>query len=104
VEQARADTGQDNIGFLFDTFHLATSGDDLDRVVDEYAHLVAHVQIADAPGRGEPGTGSVDVAGVIERLWEAGYRGTVACEYKPTVGTEKSLGWIAGVPRLAGLG
>jgi hydroxypyruvate isomerase len=104
VEQARADTGQDNIGFLFDTFHLATSGDDLDRVVDEYAHLVAHVQIADAPGRGEPGTGSVDVAGVIGRLWEAGYRGTVACEYKPTVGTEKSLGWIAGVPRLAGLG
>ena len=104
VDRVRADTGLDNIGLLFDTFHLTTSGDDLDRAVDSYARLIAHVQIADAPGRGEPGTGMVDVPGVVERLWHNGYRGAVACEYKPTTKTEDTLGWIAGVPRLAGLG
>jgi hydroxypyruvate isomerase len=104
VEQVRADTGSAAIGLLFDTFHLATSGEDLDRVVDEHAALVAHVQLADAPGRGQPGSGEVDVAGVVERLWRKGYRGAVACEYKPTTTTEDSLDWIAGVPRLAGLG
>ncbi|QRP43617.1 hydroxypyruvate isomerase family protein [Amycolatopsis sp. FDAARGOS 1241] len=100
VEQVRADTGARNIGLLFDTFHLTTSGEDLTKVVDEYADFVAHVQIADAPGRGEPGTGQVDVAGVVERLWQSGYRGRVACEYKPTVPTEESLAWLSGVPRL----
>jgi hydroxypyruvate isomerase len=72
-------------------------------VVDDYAELVAHVQVADAPGRGAPGIGGVDVAGVIERLWRKGYRGAVACEYKPATKTEESLGWITDVPRLTGL-
>ncbi|WP_432852699.1 hydroxypyruvate isomerase family protein [Amycolatopsis sp. CA-161197] len=100
VEQARADTGADTIGLLFDTFHLTTSGDDLKRVIDTHGSLIAHVQLADAPGRGQPGTGDIDFAGVLEHLWRAGYRGNVACEYKPTVPTEESLGWVEGVPHL----
>ncbi|MET7996057.1 TIM barrel protein [Amycolatopsis sp. NPDC005232] len=100
VEQARTDTGADTIGLLFDTFHLTTSGDDLEQVIDTHAPLITHVQLADAPGRGQPGTGEVDFAGVLERLWQAGYRGNVACEYKPTVPTEESLAWLEGVPRL----
>ncbi|MGW4487661.1 hydroxypyruvate isomerase family protein [Amycolatopsis sp. NPDC004368] len=100
VEQARTDTGADSIGLLFDTFHLTTSGDDLLKVIDTHAALIAHVQLADAPGRGQPGTGDIDFAAVTERLWNSGYRGNVAGEYKPTVVTEESLGWLEGVPRL----
>lgn len=103
VRQVRSDTGLENIGLLYDTFHLATSGDDLIRDVAEFASLIAHVQIADAPGRGEPGTGGIDFARVLDELWSSGYRGSVACEYKPTVPTTDSLGWIEGAPRLGSL-
>jgi hydroxypyruvate isomerase len=101
VRQVRSDTGLANIGLLYDTFHLATTGDDLIRDVTDFASLISHVQIADAPGRGEPGTGTIDVARILDELWAAGYRGRIACEYKPTVPTTDSLGWIAAIPRLA---
>ncbi|MEU8633122.1 TIM barrel protein [Amycolatopsis sp. NPDC048633] len=101
VEEVRATTGSAAIGLLFDTFHLATSGDDLNGVAAAHAGLIAHVQLADSPGRGEPGTGGVDFAGALETLWQHGYRGTVACEYKPTTVTEDSFGWLAGLPRLS---
>lgn len=103
VRQVRSDTGLQGIGLLYDTFHLATSGDDLIRDVTDFASFIAHVQIADAPGRGEPGTGVIDFARVLEELWVAGYRGLVACEYKPTAPTADSLGWIDGIPRLGSL-
>jgi hydroxypyruvate isomerase len=103
VERVRA-TGPENLGLLFDTFHLTTSGDDLGAVITEHAGAIAHVQVADAPGRAEPGTGTVDVPGTVAALWAAGYRGAVAAEYKPSGPTEESLGWIAGVPRLEQLG
>jgi hydroxypyruvate isomerase len=103
VRQVRSDTGLANIGLLYDTFHLATSGDDLIGDVKDFASLIAHVQIADAPGRGEPGTGNIDFTHVLDELWASGYRGSVACEYKPTVPTADSLGWIEGIPRLAAL-
>jgi hydroxypyruvate isomerase len=101
VERVRAVVGTLNIALLFDTFHLANNGDDLDAVIDRHVDAIGHVQIADAPGRGEPGTGTVDIPGVVDHLWSAGYRGAVACEYKPTRPTEETLDWISGVPHLA---
>lgn len=103
VERIRAAAGCESAGFLFDTFHLTTSGDDLLAVVDEHVALIAHVQLADAPGRSEPGTGIVDVPAVVDRLWSAGYRGAAACEYSPTVPTEQTFGWLDDAPRLAAL-
>jgi hydroxypyruvate isomerase len=52
------------------------------------------VQIADAPGRGEPGTGSLDLDGYLTTLEEGGYDGYVGLEYKPTTTTEESLSWL----------
>jgi hydroxypyruvate isomerase len=101
VERVREASGLDNVGLLFDTFHLASNGEDLFDVIAAHHELIAHVQIADAPGRGEPGTGTVDVPGVVEALWAVGYRGTVAAEYKPTRPTPETLGWIAATPHLA---
>jgi len=83
-----------NVGLLFDTFHLGSNGVDLIEAAGRYATQSAHVQLADAPGRGEPGSGDLDIDGTLTALYDGGYRDLVAAEYKPTVRTEDSLGWI----------
>jgi hydroxypyruvate isomerase len=94
VVQAVRDTGQANIGFLCDLFHLANNGDDVPGAIAAYADLTAHVQIADCPGRGEPGTGSLDLDGLLGDLADRGYAGWVGLEYKPSTDTETSLAWL----------
>jgi hydroxypyruvate isomerase len=94
VVQAVRDTGQANIGFLCDLFHLANNGDDVAGAIAAYVDLIAHVQIADCPGRGEPGTGSLDLDGLLGDLADRGYAGWVGLEYKPSTDTETSLAWL----------
>ena len=91
VDDVRA-TGAANVGFLLDLFHLANNGDDLDQAVTAYGGTVAHVQVADWPGRGEPGTGELDLDHYLGRLADHGYTGWVGLEYKPTTTTVESLG------------
>jgi hydroxypyruvate isomerase len=93
VGRARA-AGAENVGILFDLYHLAANGDDIDRAIAAHADRIAHVQIADAPGRGEPGSGRLDLDGYLSRLEQAGYDGWVALEYRPAVSTPDSLGWL----------
>ena len=93
VRQART-AGAANVGFLCDLYHLASNGDDLDAAIAGYAGYVAHVQIADAPGRGEPGSGRLDLDRYLAALVRRGYRGWVSLEYKPTGTTEASLAWL----------
>jgi len=83
-----------NVGFLCDLFHLANNGDDLDQAIDRYADRIAHVQIADHPGRHEPGTGTLDLLKYLRRIEDGGYDGYVALEYIPTGATVDSLGWL----------
>lgn len=75
--------GEANIGLLFDVYHLATNGDDVDAARAAYADRIAHVQIADAPGRDQPGTGEAPIARWTEDLLTGGYTGWVGLEYKP---------------------
>ncbi len=91
IDRVRDETGVDNLGFLCDLYHLSVNGDDLDAVIDTYANRVAHVQIADAPGRGEPGTGTLDLERYLTKLADAGYDGWVGLEYKTTSTTEQGL-------------
>ena len=93
VQRARA-AGAANVGFLCDLYHLASNGDDLDAAIAAYAGVTAHVQIADAPGRGEPGSGELDLDRYLAALEDHGYRGWVSLEYKPTTTTEASLAWL----------
>jgi hydroxypyruvate isomerase len=87
--------GAANVGFLCDLYHLAVNGDDIDAAIERYAGQIAHVQIADAPGRGEPGTGTLDLDRYLGALEAAGYHGWVSLEYKPsTADTVKSLDWL----------
>jgi hydroxypyruvate isomerase len=82
----------DNLSLLFDTFHLGSNGVDL--LATAASVPVAHVQLADSPGRGEPGSGSLPIDATLDTLKAAGYQGVAACEYKPTTDTLTSLGWL----------
>jgi hydroxypyruvate isomerase len=86
--------GSGNVGFLCDLFHLANNGDDVDAAIAGYADRVAHVQIADAPGRGEPGSGDLPLDRWLGELEKSGYAGFVGLEYKPTTTTDESLAWL----------
>ncbi len=94
VRDVRA-TGVDNVAFLLDLYHLAANGDDLDAAIADHVGVTGHVQIADAPGRGEPGTGELDLQRHLGDLAAAGYAGWVGLEYKPTTATTpESFDWL----------
>jgi hydroxypyruvate isomerase len=91
VEQASAVA---NLRLLFDVYHLAVNGDDIDSAIAQYADRIGHVQIADAPGRNEPGTGELDIDGYLGKLADAGYAGHVGLEYKPSGDSAASFDWL----------
>jgi hydroxypyruvate isomerase len=76
--------GADNMALLADLYHLSVNGDDVAKAIDVHFGRIGHVQIADSPGRHEPGTGQLDLAGWLHTLDERGYTGYVAAEYQPT--------------------
>jgi hydroxypyruvate isomerase len=84
----------DGLGLLLDVYHLACAGLEPLAAIDRYAALIGHVQVSDWPGRGEPGSGSLDVWGILERLDASGYRGAVGLEYEPQGTTEASFGFL----------
>lgn len=92
VNSVPASTGA-GLGLLFDTYHLTNNGEDLVARIQQYAGHIAHVQLADSPGRGEPGTGTVDFPAVVAALSTAGYAGLLAAEYKPQGDTVEGLTW-----------
>ncbi|MGW2411713.1 TIM barrel protein [Streptomyces tubercidicus] len=95
VDTVNAATGLDNARFLMDLYHLSMNGEDLDEVIDRYTPKTAHVQIADNPGRGAPGTGDLDLAGLLDRLAKAGYDGWTGLEYKPgDRPSAETFGWL----------
>jgi hydroxypyruvate isomerase len=94
IDRVEHETGVGNLGFLCDLYHLATNGDDLDQVIATYGDRVAHVQIADAPGRNEPGTGTLDLDRHLAGLAAAGYDGWVGLEYKPSGASDDSFAWL----------
>ncbi|MDF3289936.1 MULTISPECIES: TIM barrel protein [Streptomyces] len=83
VDRVNAATGLGNARFLMDLYHLSMNGEDLHEVIDRYTDKTGHVQIADNPGRGFPGTGELDFDDLLGRLRKAGYDGWVGLEYKP---------------------
>jgi hydroxypyruvate isomerase len=86
--------GEPNIALLADLYHLAVNGDDVDAVIADHTDRIAHVQIADAPGRNEPGTGTLPLLSQLDDLHAAGYDGWVGLEYKPSGASADSFGWI----------
>jgi hydroxypyruvate isomerase len=86
--------GEPNVRFQFDCYHLQRmEGQLIDGLVKNLP-WIGHVQVADVPGRHEPGTGEIHYANVLTALERAGYDGYVGLEYRPSGKTEDSFGWL----------
>ncbi|MEU0511145.1 TIM barrel protein [Amycolatopsis sp. NPDC006125] len=90
------EVGAGNIALLTDVYHLGSNGDDLDALLTPpLLARTGHVQVADAPGRHEPGTGTLGVTAWLDRLAATGYDGWVGLEYVPRGSTVDSFGWLS---------
>jgi len=92
IDRVQADYGVESLRLLADLYHLAVNGDDVGAAIDAYAARIGHVQIADAPGRGEPGTGALDIPRYLNQLAGKGYAGYVGLEYKST--RQDTFDWL----------
>ena len=86
-----------NVALLADLYHLAKMGEDVPEVLSAYRDRIAHVQIADPPGRGAPGTGTLDFEPLFAQLAAQGYAGSVGLEYHPLdpADSSTSFGWLS---------
>jgi hydroxypyruvate isomerase len=83
VDKVNEATGLGNAKFLMDLYHLSMNGEDLPSVIERYTPITGHVQIADNPGRGAPGAGTLPLEELLDQLKKSGYDGWVGLEYKP---------------------
>ena len=89
------DVNRDNVRLQYDAYHMQRMEGDVTATIEEHLDEIAHVQIADSPGRGQPGTGELAYDFILRRLEELGYDGYVGLEYKaPDGDTEASLEWL----------
>ena len=88
------EVGADNLRLQFDVYHVHIMEGDVVASIQRNIRHIAHVQIADDPGRHEPGTGTIDFASVFQALEDANYADWVGCEYVPLKTTEESLSWL----------
>jgi len=95
ISLVRAQAGVANVAFLADLYHLGKMGEDLPGTLAREAASIAHIQIADVPDRGAPGTGELDYEALFGQLARQGYAGWIGCEYKPTdpADSSTSFGW-----------
>ena len=75
----------------FDIYHVVMGGEDPLAFVSQHAERIGHVQVADVPGRHEPGTGSVDLVSILDAIEQSGYAGWVGFEYLPSMESRLSL-------------
>jgi hydroxypyruvate isomerase len=80
-----------NFGVLYDLYHSTVEGEDVAAELANAGDLIKYVQIADAPGRGEPGSGSIDWHARLTDLGNSGYAGPIGLEYYPTIDSAKSV-------------
>ncbi|HEY4251137.1 MAG TPA: 2-oxo-tetronate isomerase [Roseomonas sp.] len=87
--------GPDLVGMQFDLYHCQITEGDIVKRVEKHLPLIAHMQVADNPGRNEPGTGEVNWPFVFKTIDGLGFRGWIGCEYRPAGETVAGLGWYA---------
>ncbi len=87
-----------NIRLLFDAFHTTNAGMDAADFVSAHADMIAHIHIADHPGRHEPGTGAFDFSRFFAALDAVGYGGRIGLEYLPAGNTREGLAWLDAYP------
>ncbi len=86
--------GSDNLFLQYDIYHMQRMEGELAATIERNLPRIAHIQLADNPGRNEPGTGEIAWRFLFDHLDRIGYRGWVGCEYKPKTTTDAGLGWL----------
>jgi hydroxypyruvate isomerase len=102
IRRVEREAGVANLRLLADLYHLAVNGDHVDEAIAAHAPRTGHVQIADAPGRHEPGTGTLPLDRWLAGLERHGYAGWVGLEYKPSGASADSFDWLPRERRGAG--
>ena len=90
-----ADVGSDNLFVLYDLYHMQRMEGELAGSIKNNLMRIAHLQLADNPGRNEPGTGEINYPFLFGFIDSIGYEGWIGCEYKPVAQTNESLKWFA---------
>ena len=96
TKQAKAileDVGSDNLFLQHDLYHMQIMEGDLARTIEANLDLISHMQLADNPGRHEPGSGEINYTFLLSFIDDIGYDGWIGCEYVPAGTTEDGLGW-----------
>ena len=88
-------TGSENIFLQYDIYHMQRMEGELAATMQTHLSRIAHIQLADNPGRNEPGTGEINYPFLFALLDRIGYGGWIGCEYKPRTTTTEGLGWYA---------
>jgi hydroxypyruvate isomerase len=95
IERVERASGATNLRFLADLYHLHRAGEDLARTVSAVGRRLGHVQVADDPGRHQPGSGETDFRFALTALRAAGYQGYLGLEYRPLGPSADSFDWLA---------
>ncbi|SBT40780.1 hydroxypyruvate isomerase family protein [Micromonospora narathiwatensis] len=94
ADAVNAVTGLTNVGVLCDLYHHGRSGEDVPALLRRHAARIAHVQVADDPGRGRPGSGALDYPAYFDALQDIGYHGWIGLEYEPTRDPAVDYDWL----------
>jgi hydroxypyruvate isomerase len=89
------EVGSDNLYVQYDIYHMQIMEGDLARTIETNLSRIAHLQLADNPGRNEPGTGEINYPFLFAHLDKIGYSGWIGCEYRPRTTTADGLGWFS---------
>lgn len=95
IDEVMAEGGIDNLLLQYDIYHMQRMEGELAATMTRLLPRIGHVQLADNPGRNEPGTGEINYPFLFALLDRIGYAGHIGCEYKPATTTEAGLGWFA---------
>jgi hydroxypyruvate isomerase len=88
------EVGSDNLFLQYDIYHAQRMEGELAATLSKHLARIAHVQVADNPGRSEPGSGEINYDFLFAHMDRIGYKGSVGCEYKPAGTTEAGLKWL----------
>jgi hydroxypyruvate isomerase len=87
------EVGSPNLRLQYDIYHAQRMEGELGATLAAHIERIGHIQLADNPGRGEPGTGEINYGWLFRHIDALGYAGWIGCEYKPRAGTQEGLGW-----------
>ena len=89
-----AAAGAENLKLQYDVYHAQVMEGDVVNTIEREFERIGYIQVADNPGRHEPGTGEINYPFVFRRIDELGYKGWIGCEYKPHAATKAGLSWL----------